>query len=489
MAQTLLKAVADFSTQLAGTIEVGAESAQITSVTDKDGVSLVNDRLYGFTVDTGTRKEYFIGRLTVATRTLSQIVSISRQGVATPGFARKHRIGTLVQITDWALLSRIANVLDGTTPLDAGTPLRYDGAPAQSEPNAMATVQFVLDTASGGAVTFNRQIIGGTAGVTVAAQNMVYLDTNDGKWRLTKADVLARSIGVKIGIAMGSGTADAGISGGVQVSGTETVGSYTPGARYYLSDTAGALSTTPGTNEVLIGIGDANGDLLMLPNPSILTKEQLDALAGGGDLGTPDADNKFLTEETLPTEIFKSPTQQIFTSSGTYTPPAGLKYAVVEVQGGGGSGASTGCGSGGCFSAAGGGGGYARKRIAASALGGTETVTVGAAGGTSSFGSHCSATGGGGGSGTNNGGNGGVGSGGDVNIPGGAGGGGGTQLSSAVAHGGSSVLGNGGGGRSPTGAAGGLYGGGGGGGGATSGNTAGGGAGAAGIVIVTEYYV
>lgn len=133
-----------------------------------------------------------------------------------------------------------------------------------------------------------------------------------------------------------------------------------------------------------------------------------------------------------------------FTTSGTYTKPAGLKFVVVEVVGGGGSGGgvqATGV-SGFAEGAGGGGGGYSQKRILASALGSTETVTVGAGGvaaaaagsgqtgGTSSFGSHCSATGGQGGalgagtttSATSAGGIGGDASGGDLNVSGGRGG-------------------------------------------------------------------
>jgi hypothetical protein len=84
----------------------------------------------------------------------------------------------------------------------------------------------------------------------------------------------------------------------------------------------------------------------------------------------------------------KKPTKQIFTSSGTWTKPAGLQYVVVEVQGGGGGGS------------------------------GAFTGSAGGAGGSSSFGSHCSATGGAGGVRGNDYSLGGAGSSGDVNTEG-----------------------------------------------------------------------
>lgn len=192
------------------------------------------------------------------------------------------------------------------------------------------------------------------------------------------------------------------------------------------------------------------------------------------------------------------PTIQVFTATGTYTRPTGVRRIRVRVVGGGGAGGATsGANQGG---GGGGGGGYSEELIDASAIT-TVSVTIGAggtsagttAGGTTSFGAYLQATGGGsgvGGSGTAgaaDGGAGGIGSGGDVNAAGGAGGNnynnvcGGTGGDSALGGGGKATH-NGG-----AGTAGRAYGGGGSGGG-DNGGVAAGGSGAAGVVIVEEFY-
>lgn len=219
-----------------------------------------------------------------------------------------------------------------------------------------------------------------------------------------------------------------------------------------------------------------------------------------------------------PSNAVNGVSAQVFTSSGTYTPHAGLVYAEVEVQGGGGGsgGCASGTGTQGAGSAGGGGGGYTRKLITSSAIGSSQTVTVGAggtagtsgnnsggAGGTSSFGAILSATGGNFSTGcatsstiTSSGsasGGGGSGSGGDINLTGGNGG-------LGVCYGGSSYGTGGSGGESELGTGGlggfgnnnagqgGLNYGGGAGGSATNTTAVGGSAGAQGVVIVTEYW-
>lgn len=105
---------------------------------------------------------------------------------------------------------------------------------------------------------------------------------------------------------------------------------------------------------------------------------------------------------------------QVFTSSGTYTPTAGMVYCIIEAIAGGGAGGGAISSSG--QSAGGGGGGagsYSRKISTAATIGGSQTVTIGAAGvagaagnnpggngGDTSLGSICIAKGGTGGSGS-----------------------------------------------------------------------------------------
>jgi hypothetical protein len=194
---------------------------------------------------------------------------------------------------------------------------------------------------------------------------------------------------------------------------------------------------------------------------------------------------------------------QAFTSSGTWTRPAGTTRVKVEVRGGGGGGGGVSNASGNLAAGGGGQGGFTTELIDVTGTA-SETVTVGAggtagdtagnnggAGGTSSFGAFCSATGGAGGGGAQTtspvtGGSAGAGSGGDANRTGQAGGAStGGNVDKATGFGG----GEGGGASRGSSAAGANGANGGGGSGAFDGGTTGrlGGVGGDGYVIVWEY--
>jgi hypothetical protein len=487
MANLIPLAIADLELQLGSSITVGDESFTISSAVDDDGEALPAGK-YCFTVDSGTsNKEYLIGQLNGVN--VTSVKSVSRQGVETTGAVRAHRVGNPCIVTNFATIQRVADILRGVLTLDGTSPIVYDAEPTLSSREELATVGYVLDTATGGTVAFDAQTTAGNAGETITAGAYVYFKTSDQEWYLADASVAAEVENVAMGFALGAGTDGVGISGGIQISGTFTTTGLTAGSTYYATDTAGTISTTAGTTNRVVGVALSTTKLLMVPvNPESLTSDErvfVSNLENGNLL----------------------PRTEIFTSSGTWTKDAGLKYITVEVQAAGGGGAGGEDSTAGSDSGGGGGasGGYSKKMILASSLGSTETVTVGSAGsggtvtaagsdgGDSSFGSHVTTTGGEGGiRGINSINAGGTASGGDVNINGVSGdtpyniggedpGAGGRGANSVLGLGGHTV-------SNATAQPGTGYGAGGAGGEVNGAEGEAGGAGAPGIVIVTEYY-
>jgi len=156
---------------------------------------------------------------------------------------------------------------------------------------------WVLSNLPAGAVSVNSVIVAGTAGETLVAGNLVYLDTADGKWKKADADTAAWVENVNLGIAQGAGINNGAITGGVLKYGMDTHQSgLTPYAVYYASNTAGGISATVGTKEVTVGVAYSATSILFDPGfNQELTEDQQDALAGTG--GTPSATNKYITEE------------------------------------------------------------------------------------------------------------------------------------------------------------------------------------------------
>jgi hypothetical protein len=96
----LPKIVADYESSLATKIAVGETTGTIVSNVDDDGVTLA-DGTYYFTLDgNNSAKEHI--KCTKTGTALSDIYSVSRQGVETSGVVREHRVGAKVIMTDYA---------------------------------------------------------------------------------------------------------------------------------------------------------------------------------------------------------------------------------------------------------------------------------------------------------------------------------------------------------------------------------------------------
>lgn len=150
MAQSLVKTIADFNTVLVTAVAVGDTTATLQTATDDDGVALPSGT-YVFTIDrNNASKEYF--QCSLSGTALTNVKTLARgTAVATSGFARAHRKGAEIIISDFAAIKRITDLLDGTTDFDSATPLEYDGNPTFTPgSNQIATIKYADDLAIAG---------------------------------------------------------------------------------------------------------------------------------------------------------------------------------------------------------------------------------------------------------------------------------------------------------------------------------------------------
>ncbi len=470
----------------------------LTSFTDIDGdlLTMSDFGIIGYgTIEPGTlgREEQisFTGVTQNAngTATLTGISSVGDlfPYTKTSGIQKTHPGGVVFVISNTAgFYNELTSRENDETINGTWSFIAVPNAPDPVSGTDVANKQYVLSVVNGGTITTDQLIVVATAGETLTAGESVYLKS-DARWYKTIATDSTTVTNVIIGISQGTGTSGFAITGGVLVEGTDkTQSGLTLGTVYYVSDTPGAISSSPGTISVVLGQAKSTTELYFNTTfRSLPTSSQKDAMAGGGSLGIPSSSNKFQTQVGI--SAILSPVFNVYTSSTTWTKPTGLKYIVVEVLGGGGGGsfsANPGTGAGG------GSAGYAKKLLTASVVASTVAVTVGAAGagnnpgsngGQSKFNHTVAVIGNpGGGANSTTPGTGGTATGGDLNINGQQGQ---KQYQTTVGGAGaSSIYGQGG----WQGVAASGYGAGGGGDGGGSPNPS---DGSAGLVLVTEYYI
>lgn len=372
---TIANTVAGFETSLASSLTDSDTQMTLVSFTTDDGVDLTVGKQYAFTIDEGSAsREFVIGTASSSNRIVNMIRGISVVDGATEVEANKkpHRRGASVKITNFQLVA-ITNILNDTATIPS--PIRYASDVATT---SIANAQHLASKAYVDYVAFNGA---GVINASEVAKGVVELATQ---------------------LEMASSTANG------------AVGPLVLQARY-------ATST-----------GGATGHWAVITNSVGKIAESFFASTFANNY-TFSGSNTFsgTTTFTGNTVGIGTASTSVFTSSGTYTKSARLKYIIVEGVGGGGdSNGSTNSG---------GGGGYFKKLILASNLSATTSVTVGAngaTGGSTIFGSHATGTGGTASAG-------GTATGGDINISGGAGinsGSGGTGGNYGI--GGTSMLGN-----------------------------------------------
>lgn len=112
----------------------------------------------------------------------------------------------------------------------------------------------------------------GTAGEALSAGEWAYLSNGSGaltpgRWYKTDADTsYSASSAMLVGVAVAA--ISNGASGTFRVAGKMTgLSGLVAGSDYYLSGTAGAISTTPGTMPRFVGRADSTTTLVLAPNP------------------------------------------------------------------------------------------------------------------------------------------------------------------------------------------------------------------------------
>lgn len=116
--------------------------------------------------------------------------------------------------------------------------------------------------------------IQGLAGQTLAAGDAVYLavgtegGTVAGSWYKADADASATSSGA-VTIAFAVGAITSGSTGSLRLEGEITLaGPLTPGASYYVSGTAGGVTSTAPTHARFVGQAQTTTSLVIVPNPA-----------------------------------------------------------------------------------------------------------------------------------------------------------------------------------------------------------------------------
>lgn len=324
--------VATFQTSLQASITSSDTSMTLVNGTDKAGHSLSGYTC--FNIDEGTSIEEFVCGTASGTSITSLIRGIDPVDgdLSVTALKKAHRRGASVKITNYPSLGILSRILNGNETLP--NPITYGNGIGPVNASDLADKEYVLSVVSGGTVSFEKVTVTGVAGETISAGNVVYLKQSDGRWWKADADLTATIDTVQMGIAQGSGTAGSSITGGVLIRGVDINNTGTAGAYAYVSNTAGSVATSAGTNTKIIGqFVPSSAGLYFDPNYyTTITSVQAGALTGGGAFGTPSSSNKFITQDYNASST-GLPTVQRFTAQSTSKGDTTTRFDITNPAG------------------------------------------------------------------------------------------------------------------------------------------------------------
>lgn len=283
---------ADFDSYAILVIEPGGSNQEIISVT---GTDTTNIKWTG-----ATRGLAFYG----GTPTTVAGNRKTHQAGSTVIMSNAHwYYDTLMDLDSDETVTGVKTFANGATPIIIDAPV---GATDAANKN-------YVDTHGSGPTYYDQNIVAGIAGENLTAGWAVYLKTSDGKWYGTQATISGTSEGILLGVAQA--TALSGASTTILIGGVDKNQSgLTPGALYYLSDTKGAISATPGTKSVVIGQCDTVATELVVSQrftqvPTATEKAAMVGVSGTApSTSNPFVDNLALLGIVVPYGGFTAPT-------------------------------------------------------------------------------------------------------------------------------------------------------------------------------------
>lgn len=147
MASILTKVIANFSTQITTNVTAGGVTAGIASAVDKEGNALPAGK-YCLTLNQGkSNEQHFLCDLSGTS--LTNVQGVDHSGDLSTGFLKDARINDEVKLTNYVNLLNLVLLASGAVGFDGGTPLKYDTAPALTDPRQIPDKAYT-DSALGG---------------------------------------------------------------------------------------------------------------------------------------------------------------------------------------------------------------------------------------------------------------------------------------------------------------------------------------------------